>query len=234
MIRNAWKGGRGGHRGSSNPSSPNHLNYITQGPRDMAVKEPSTLRKRKVSPSGSPQPRTALRMSHMTPDRTRRLQSDDTAEIGDGSPLPRHRQSAAASSNLDEATPRPRSPVLTSSYLQEDGLSLITPAPLRMHPRLAPPSTAQRPSQHMPTSSPAPFWKFAEYGSTPIKPLGDISPSKNLGMIPQSSSPPRPLLKSPAGSPTLSERPGTAGTVSRDSFKNEEPEDDEEGIDLTK
>lgn len=95
MIRNAWKGGRGGHRGSSNPSSPNHLNYITQGPRDMAGKDPSTLRKRKVSPSGSPQPRTALRMSHMTPDRTRRLQSDDTAELGDGSPLPRQRQSAS-------------------------------------------------------------------------------------------------------------------------------------------
>ncbi|CAN8096534.1 unnamed protein product [Discula destructiva] len=232
MIRNAWKGGRGGHRGSSNPSSPNHLNYITQGPRDMAVKEPSTLRKRRVSPSGSPQPRTALRMSHMTPDRTRRLQSDDTAEIGDGSPLPRHRQSAAASNALNEATPR--SPVLTSSYLQDDGLSLITPAPLRLHPRLAPPSTAQRPSQHMPTSSPAPFWKFAEYGSTPIKPLGDMSPSKNLGTIPQSSSPPRPL-KSPAGSPTTqSGRPGTAGTLSQDSFKNDEPEDDEEGIDLTK
>lgn len=228
MIKNAWKGGRGGHRGSSNPSSPNHLNYITQGPRDMAVKEPNSIRKRRVSPSGSPQPRSALRISHMTPDRTRRLESDDTADLGDGSPLPRHRQSAARSTVMNVAPPR--SPLLTSSYLQEDGTSLVTPAPLKVHPRLAPPSTAQRPSQHMPTSSPAPFWKFAEYGSTPIKPLLDISPSKNLGTIPQSSSPPRPP-KSPAGSPISNGRPTTAAT--QDTIKLDEPED-EEGIDLTK
>lgn len=228
MIKNAWKGGRGGHRGSSNPSSPNHLNYITQGPRDMAVKEPSTIRKRKVTPTGSPQPRSTLRMSHMTPDRSRRrLESDDTADFGDGSPLPRQRQSVAATNTLSEATPR--SPLLTSSYLQEDGASLVTPAPLKVHPRLAPPSTAQRPSQHMPTSSPAPFWKFAEYGSTPIKPLPDISPSKVLGTIPQSSSPPG-APKSPVGSPIRNGRPSTANT---DTVKADEP-DEEEGIDLTK
>lgn len=228
MIKNAWKGGRGGHRGSSNPSSPNHLNYITQGPREMAAKEPISVRKRRVSPSGSPQPRSALRMSHMTPDRTRRLESDDQADIGDGSPLPRHRQSAAPSSSMNE--PPPRSPLLTSSYLQEDGASLVTPAPLKVHPQLVPPSTLQRPSQHMPTSSPAPFWKFAEYGSTPIKPLPDISPSKHLGIIPRSSSPPD-ASKSPAGSPTQNGRPSTAAT--QDTLKFEEPEE-EEGIDLTK
>ncbi|KAF3770247.1 hypothetical protein M406DRAFT_349113 [Cryphonectria parasitica EP155] len=229
MVKNAWKGGRGGHRGSSNPSSPNHLNYITQGPRDMAAREPNSVRKRRVSPSGSPQPRSTLRLSHMTPDRTRRLEPDSHAEIGDGSPLPRHRQSATASNAMDEAPPR--SPLLTSSYLQEDGASLVTPAPLKVHPQLVPPSTLQRPSQHMPTSSPAPFWKFAEYGSTPIKPLLDISPSKNLGPIPPSSSPPR-ALKSPAGSPTQNSRPGTAAT--QDTLKFEDAEDDEEGIDLTK
>lgn len=227
MIKNAWKGGRGGHRGSSNPSSPSHLNYITQGPRDMMIKEPSTLRKRKVTPLGSPQPRSTMRISHMTPDRTRRLQSDDTADIGDGSPLPRQRQSTTEANASNE--PQPRSPLLTSSYLQEDGASLVTPAPLKVHPRLAPPSTAQRPSQHMPTSSPAPFWKFAEYGSTPIKPLLDISPSKNLGTIPQSSSPPV-LQKSPVGSPIQNGRPSTATT---DTIKGDEA-DEEEGIDLTK
>ncbi|KKY33331.1 putative forkhead transcription factor fkh1 [Diaporthe ampelina] len=140
MVKNAWKGGRGGHRGSSNPSSPSGLNYITQ----------------------------------------------------------------------------------------EDGSSLVTPAPLKIHPRLAPPSTAQRPSQHMPMSSPAPFWKFAEYGSTPIKPLADISPSKNPGPIQQSSSPPR-IAKSPTGSPTQNGRSAT-----HEPIKPEEPEDEEEGIDLTK
>lgn len=228
MVKNAWKGGRGGHRGSSNPSSPNHLNYVTQGPRDMASKESNLQRKRKVSPSGSPQPRSTLRsISHMTPDRTRRLESDDAADIDDGSPLPRHRQSTAASTAaLNESIPR--SPLLTSSYLQEDGSSLVTPAPLKVHPRLAPPSTAQRPSQHMPTSSPAPFWKFADYGSTPIRPLADISPSKHVGPIPQTSSPPRPP-KSPIGSPIQK------ATI-KESLKLEEPDDEEEeeGIDLTK
>lgn len=227
MVKNAWKGGRGGHRGSSNPSSPNHLNYITQGPRDMASKEPNSQRKRKVSPSGSPQPRSTLRISHMTPDRTRRLESDDTADIGDDSPLPRHRQSTAASNAFSESIPR--SPLLTSSYLQEDGASLVTPAPLKVHPRLAPPSTAQRPSQHMPMSSPAPFWKFADYGSTPIKPLADISPSKHVGPIPQTSSPPRPH-KSPIGSPIQNGR----SITNQDSPKLEDPDDEEEGIDLTK
>lgn len=227
MIKNAWKGGRGGHRGSSNPSSPSGLNYITQGPRDMAAREPSSLRKRKVSPSGSPQPRSTLQISHMTPERSsRRLQSDDTADFGDGSPLPRQRRSSAGASTAMTET-APRSPLLTSSYLPEDGASLVTPAPHKVHPRLAPPSTAQRPSQHMPTSSPAPFWKFAEYGSTPIKPLADISPSKNLGVVHQSSSPPR-VPKSPTGSPTQNGRSSTLESV-----KPEEPEE-EEGIDLTK
>ena len=38
-----------------------------------------------------------------------------------------------------------------------------------------PPSTLQRPSAFMDFSSPAPFWKF---GSTPLRPLTDISPTK--------------------------------------------------------
>ncbi|PSR83775.1 fork head domain-domain-containing protein [Coniella lustricola] len=234
MIKNAWKGGRGGHRGSSNPSSPNHLNYITQGPRDMAAKEPHSARKRRVSPSGSPQPRSALRMSHMTPDRTRRNDPTEHATTGDGSPLPRHRQSIVSSHPINDAPPR--SPLLSSSYLQDEGTSFVTPAPLKVHPQLVPPSTLQRPSQHMPTSSPAPFWKFAEYGSTPIKPLLDMSPSKTLGAIPQSSSPPR-VSKSPVDSPTQNGRPGTAAT--EDTLKFEEADDDDdddenEDIDLTK
>lgn len=44
---------------------------------------------------------------------------------------------------------------------------------------LAPPSTAQLPSQHMLFSSPAPFWKYADLGSTPARPLeGWESPDK--------------------------------------------------------
>jgi len=212
MLRTAYRGGRGGHRGSSNPSSPSQLNYITQGPRDMAAaREPGSARKRKVSPSGSPQPRSVLRDSLATPVRTtRRPLPDEAGAAADGSPLPRLRK-PNASSTLGMVENAPGSPTLTSSYLQEDGASFATPAPHRVHPKLAPPSTAQRPSQHMPTSSPAPFWKYADIGSTPLRPSHlDLSPSKGgLGnLLPPSSSPPPPARsKSPVASPTRPTRP---------------------------
>ena len=227
MLRTAWRGGRGGHRGSSNPSSPSQLSYITSGPRDMAARDPISARKRKVSPSGSPQPRSALRESHLTPVRPARKPLPDEAGAGtDGSPLPRGRKpnlSASTTLGMVETAAPTSPPTLASSYLQDDNTSFVTPAPHRVHPRLAPPSTAQRPSQHMPTSSPAPFWKYADIGSTPLKPPHgagggaggsfDMSPSKvlgggggsGLGLAPPSSSPPpapRRGSKSPAASPT--------------------------------
>ncbi|KAK3375033.1 fork head domain-containing protein [Podospora didyma] len=209
MVRVAYRGGRGGHRGSSNPSSPSQLSYITQVPRDMAAaRDPMSARKRKVSPSGSPQPRSAIRGSHLTPVRSSRKPLPDEAGAGtDGSPLPRLRKTNA-SSTLGLVENAPGSPTLTSSYLQDDSASFVTPAPHRVHPKLAPPSTAQRPSQHMPTSSPAPFWKYAEIGSTPLKPAQfDLSPSKAHGLpAPQSSSPPPARGKSPIVSPTRASR----------------------------
>lgn len=234
MIHNAYRGGRGGHRGSSNPSSPSQLNYITQGPKDMAARDPTSVRKRKVSPSGSPQPRASSfreSQSHLTPVRGPRKPLPDEAGAGvDGSPLPRLKK-PSTSSTLGLVENVPGSPTLTSSYLQEDGASFVTPAPHRVHPKLAPPSTAQRPSQHMPTSSPAPFWKYADYGSTPLKPAQqlDLSPSKLLGPpLPQSSSPPPAPSKSPIPSPTRPGRPPVDEPPS--------PVEDEEdkGFDLTK
>ncbi len=244
MIRTAYRGGRGGHRGSSNPSSPNQLNYVNQGPRDMAAKDHGSARKRRVSPTGSPQPRSTLRDMHTTPDRSsRRLLPDEAPASSDGSPLPRFRRGAAASkasnstsiagaaaandASASGTAPEPalpRSPTLTSTFLQDDNnASFVTPAPHRMELKLNPPSTLQRPSQHMPTSSPAPFWKYADIGSTPLKsaPL-DFSPSKALGLssgvggsgsatLPASSSPP-PIkgsgAKSPVPSPTRPSRSG--------------------------
>lgn len=201
MVRAAWRGGRGGHRGSSNPSSPSQLSYITSGPKDMAARDPLSGRKRKVSPSGSPQPRSSLRDSHLTPVRPiRKPLPDEAGTAVDDSPLPRVRK-PNTSSALGLVENAPGSPTLTSSYLQDDGASFVTPAPLRVHPKLAPPSTAQRPSQHMPTSSPAPFWKYADIGSTPLKPAlapFDLSPSKALSGIPLgSSSPPPVVVRSP-------------------------------------
>ncbi|KAK8149131.1 transcription factor [Beauveria asiatica] len=158
MVRNAYKVGRGGHRGSSAPSSPNQLNYITQGPKDMAGRDTPTGRKRRASPLTSPVPRSSLRMSQSTPNRSDRPGLNATL-TADGSPLPRQRKTMDAESSF--AGYQPQSPTLTSSY-QDDNSAFVTPAPPRIHPRLAPPSTAQRPSQHMPTSSPAPFWSLRE------------------------------------------------------------------------
>ena len=239
LVRVAYRGGRGGHRGSSNPSSPNQLSYVNQGPRDLAARDAGSARKRRVSPSGSPQPRSSLRGLHMTPDRSsRRLLPIEAPASSDGSPLPRYRKGTAASRTNTTSTPSvgaaaandasasgtaceatPRSPTLTSAFLQDDiNSSFVTPAPHRVELKLNPPSTLQRPSQHMPTSSPAPFWRYAEIGSTPLKPAAyDYSPSKALGLssgpstvvMPASSSPPpvkRSGSKSPISSPTRPSR----------------------------
>ncbi|KAM5345560.1 hypothetical protein ACJ41O_011421 [Fusarium nematophilum] len=227
MVRNAYRVGRGGHRGSSAPSSPNQLAYITHGPRDMAPRDPVSARKRRGSPLASPPPRPSL-LAQSTPDRSADRSLGRNATLtADGSPLPRPRKTPGADSSF--SVYHPQSPTLTSSY-QEDGGSFVTPAPPRVHPKLAPPSTAQRPSQHMPTSSPAPFWKYADIGSTPLKPLGtyDVSPTKSGGGLPpQSSSPPRGN-KSPPSSPSRRQKSSPQPVA--------EPAEveEEQGFDLTK
>jgi forkhead protein FKH len=107
-------------------------------------------------------------------------------------------------------------PVLSSSYYDDGPSSMITPAPQRQQPRLPPPSTAQVPSKFMPMSSPAQFWKFADIGSTPARPVPDMSPLKrNPGdNIMPSSSPPPPNLGSPSKAGTSGSR--TFGPVQRE------------------
>ncbi|KHO00873.1 FKH1-like protein [Metarhizium album ARSEF 1941] len=236
MTKNAFKIGRGGHRGSSAPSSPNQLNYITQGPKDMATRDPGSTRKRRASPTASPPPRSSLRAAQSTPQQSSDRGIGRNANMtADGSPLPRHRKSMNMAPDSSISSFNPQSPTLTSSYLQDEAASFVTPAPPRIHPKLAPPSTAQRPSQHMPTSSPAPFWKYAEIGSTPLRPSApyEFSPSKLAGgILPQSSSPPR-ASKSPPSSPSKPKRlPAVEGT-SRESEGSEDVEEDQ-GFDLTK
>lgn len=230
MVRNAYKIGRGGHRGSSAPSSPNQINYVTQGPRDMANKESPSGRKRRGSPLTSPPLRSSLRISQSTPHRDPdKSTSRNISLTADGSPLPRQKKATEPESAFSGF--QPQSPTITSSYPHEDGASFVTPAPPRVHPKLAPPSTAQRPSQHMPTSSPAPFWKYADIGSTPIRPpatyeLSPSKPSRNLVPV-QSSSPPH-LSKSPLSSPSRPQRPATISD-------NPQPEiDEDQGFDLSK
>ncbi|KAI1200475.1 fork head domain-containing protein [Nemania serpens] len=231
MVRNCWRGGRGGHRGSSAPSSPsqpNQMTYITSGPKDMANREPGSTRKRKaVSPATSPPPRMPLIQSQVTPDR-RLLASN----LHDDSPLPRGNKRMQHLSSFADIPQSP--PALSSSYLPDEGASFVTPAPQRLHPRLAPPSTAQRPSQHMPTSSPAPFWKYIDIHSTPLRTPYDVSPTKPSG-LPNSSSPPLPSGgdRSPIASPTRASRGNTLERLN--AIEKIEEDNEEEGeYDLTK
>src|SRR5690606_23789442 len=56
-------------------------------------------------------------------------------------------------------------------------LLTVTPGPQRQQPRLAPPSTAALPSSYLPTSSPAPFWKYVGWnGDSPVKDIHSSSP----------------------------------------------------------
>ncbi|TVY23643.1 Fork-head transcriptional regulator [Lachnellula hyalina] len=216
MAKTCWKGGRGGHRGSSAPSSPANLSYRA---KDSAKKR---------SPKRSPTSRSPTSRSfpdnapQFTPDRSGQSMHDLP---GDGSPLPRHRKINHSQFGLSDNSPA-SPPVLTSSYMQEEGPALVTPAPARVHPRLAPPSTAQRPSQHMPTSSPAPFWKYAEFGNTPMKGVGlDSSPIKGgAAPLPPSSSP------APSRSPFRNGSPAKQTSAP----ESEEVEEEDEGFDLTK
>jgi hypothetical protein len=231
MIKNCNRSGRGGHRGSSAPGSPGSAGFLNRASRDMLGGDPGSSRKRSPR-SGSPPLSSSYPAngSQFTPDRGGYMSTSRGDHVpGDGSPLPRHRRAQGNAFGFSDNIPN-SPPVLSSSYLPEDSNSFITPAPHRVHPRLAPPSTAQRPSQHMPTSSPAPFWKFAELGNTPMKgssfESSPIKGSNAAGAIPQSSSP-APV---PAASPTRN------GSPARREIPHVEDLDDEEGqsFDLTK
>ncbi|CAG8980415.1 hypothetical protein HYALB_00003980 [Hymenoscyphus albidus] len=230
MAKNCVRGGRGGHRGSSAPGTPANLNSIPRVSKNGETG--STVRGKRTSRSKSP-PSSALHTHgpQFTPDRGGRpLAQDDLP--GDGSPLPRHRRTNNGALGLSGNAPG-SPPALSSSYLQEEAGSMQTPAPHRVIPHLAPPSTAQRPSQHMPTSSPAPFWKYADIGTTPMKgPAFDASPTKGGGDlgVPPSSSPPPPR-RAAAMSPTRDGKSGRLVAIEAD-----EAEDDEEegGFDLSR
>jgi len=139
----------------------------------------------------------------------------------------------------------PMNPTLSSSYLdtpfQPSQTSMITPAPLRQNPRLAPPSTLVAPSKFMPESSPAGpglFWKGFLGGATPGPPGSalppDMSPVKGElyphahrnGLIDRdimSSSPP-PMDAALTGSPSKPAR-GRASTMTAQTVKQEDEPD---------
>ncbi len=225
---------KGGHRTSSTPNSPaaKEPTSSTMAPTSsgtvaglgLALEDgrpvPSASAPAQVS-SGSVTPprRGAYPVSAKeayTPDRGSRLsvakQLEQAGhELGDGSPLlpSRSRTNLAGPSAFSDAVAGQGSPLGMPSPAYLDGhRSLITPAPQRQELRLAPPSTMHLPSTYMPQSSPAPFWKYVNFDSTPARPLPDPSPIKAGGgpAIQQPSSPPvmptttRPSLESPSKS----------------------------------
>lgn len=144
-------------------------------------------------------------------------------------------------------------PVLSSSYYDDGPSSMITPAPQRQQPRLPPPSTAQIPSKFMPMSSPAQFWKFADIGSTPARPVPDMSPLKGepedriIGGFPSSSPPPNLVSPSKPGTsnglgssrklpPLQSDGAEVApnGALKEEQRVEEDEEDDGGGFDLAR
>lgn len=210
----------------------------------MAARGSPSTRKRRSSFLTSPPPKSSLLIPQSTPDGKPKQPPRSSATLtADGSPLPRSKKLEPTDPSFSRFNPH--SPTLTSTYLQDDGGSFVTPAPPRVHPKLAPPSTAQRPSQHMPTSSPAPFWRYADIGSTPIRPLGGgelgTSPSKAAVPLPLPSSSPIREGGTPPSSPSrpqkgvaqnTSETP-TKGTATMEG-ETEETADEEQAFDLTK
>jgi hypothetical protein len=226
MLRSCHRSGRGGHRGSSAPNSPANLGTLGrpsgEGPGNLDnAQERSPLSRSpplNSYPTGVPQ---------YTPDRPGNFSSTREQLPGDGSPLPRHRRPNSNAFGLSDNLPG-SPPALSSSYLQDDSNSLVTPAPHRVKPYLAPPSTAQRPSQHMPTSSPAPFWKYAD--QTPMRGAFDSSPIKGspLPTVPVSSSP------VPVRNPSPARKSASMKQDKQDHPNFDELEEDGVGIDLTK
>ncbi|CZS95781.1 hypothetical protein WAI453_001612 [Rhynchosporium graminicola] len=230
MARSCFRGGRGGHRGSPGTGSP--AAFVARIPKEGTQNGMQRLKPSPISPPGL----NSFKSHELqqTPDRAGQMSRSMEDVPGDGSPLPRHKKQQGNSFGLSDDTPG-SPPTLPSSMAQHDeNSSFVTPAPHRVHPRLAPPSTAQRPSQHMPTSSPAPFWKYADIGNTPMKgPSFDLSPIKGSAgggpALPPSSSP-APARRPSAASPTRNALP----VKQEDADDIEDDEEEDQGFDLAR
>jgi hypothetical protein len=152
--------------------------------------------------------------------------ANPTPRVGNGQPA------YTLPSSVPPPHHSPTNPTLSSSYLDTpyhfSQHSMVTPAPLRQNPRLAPPSTLVAPSKFMPESSPAGpglFWKGL-MGVTPGHQLPDISPVKDddprangIDRQVMSSSP--PPMDAGLGSPSKPARSSQAPFNSSSSAKKE-------------
>lgn len=202
-------------------------------------------------PIGGPQQMTAMPpyssqpppMQTATPlrSRTNTGTTEHAPQALEESPLPRYPTSQPNGPfySLPPTSGAPHqslgNPTLSSSYLDTPFHSqhaIVTPAPLRQNPRLAPPSTLVAPSKFMPESSPAGpglFWKGFLGGATPGPPGSalppDMSPIKNTirrnGLEDReamSSSPP-PMDNFGGGSPS---KPGRSAVLGQPFAKDDE------------
>ena len=103
---------------------------------------------------------------------------------------------------------------------------LVTPLVTRHAPRLAPPSTAQVPSQYMHFSSPAPFWKYVDLPSTPAKPLLDLSPIK-MKKDPDAEKD-EDITAQPSSPPILPDDSAEAGDEDGDENENAKDNDEDD------
>ncbi|EAS32703.2 forkhead box protein C2 [Coccidioides immitis RS] len=255
-----WKKAHKGMQSSAPSSpigkdSPSFQKANGQGSFEKRMENPQSTTKPRQTGSPAYHTFSVAPVEAYTPDRGSRAGRSLDAHNPAETPMPsrpRNGEGSRAYGLSDNVAGSP--PALSSSYYDDAASSMITPAPLRQQPRLAPPSTAQIPSKFMPMSSPAQFWKFADIGSTPAKP-NDISPLKAAGgggggdvgrwdggnAIP-SSSPPPPNLGSPSkvgGGPSRTRgriiTPGTSGKEKR-RWEDDDDEDgnEAEGFDLAR
>lgn len=124
------------------------------------------------------------------------------------------------------------SPTLTSGVWGQDA-PMRTPAPRPYNLNVPQPNTAKLPTSHMADSSPAPFWRFDNPGSTPAHGAWDMSPVKtngtNAGPVLPSSSP--PPAANGVESPTRKVRPPVFNPSQNGTNKGDE---DDGGIDITR
>ncbi|KAI9891088.1 MAG: transcription factor [Vezdaea aestivalis] len=220
--------GAAGQRTSSLPTSPLvRQPVMTVGPQRQSTESASNARpKRSSTPPGYGGASKATYTPTRGPLPHRQNGRMPTITTAQESPTPSKTHPTYATSP----------PAPSPSYIDESSTQpLVTPAPRRHHPTLAPPSTSQLPSAFLPMSSPAPFWKYHDLaGSTPAKGLGDSPFKLEAPMGVDSSPPPVGREGVEKGSPVGPVVKSEVDAVEAAGVAVVEDKPEEKGFDLTK
>ena len=198
---------RGGARRSSAPNSPAPKKSPKKASPKSQLDGPYSIKKQSPVEGTSPLVAFPTAQESYTPSRGSRISATGHTSAqelpqlsDDASPLP-----SRPHFSLNAAAAGSPPTLSSSAFYNEDqqsGQNLFTPMPRRFEPRPTEPSTVKLPSQYLPQSSPAPFWKFnGELGST-LAGFPESSPLRPSGRaaIPIQSSSPPPIISN--GSPT--------------------------------